>query len=246
MKVLLLGGTADARKLAEGLIRSGVELIYSVAGLVRLPTLDCQLVVGGFTQFGGLEKYLLAQEITLILDVTHPYAQTMSSKAVQAGKAANVPCWRFHRPAWRPSDEENWLEYNNDDALLKRLVVARKPLLSAGQMSLELINAILVLPNIDSVVWRTAVAPKFELPTNVYWLKAIGPFGYEDEKTLFLTQGIDALVTKNSGGDATKAKLTVADELGVPIIIQSRPLLPEADKEFSDLDVCLHACMGLN
>ena len=86
MRLLILGGTADGRQLAEILHRQGVPLIYSVAGLVRTPKVACEVVSGGFSQFGGLVEYSQQQGITAILDVTHPYAAKMSATAVSAAK----------------------------------------------------------------------------------------------------------------------------------------------------------------
>ncbi len=252
MKVLLLGGTADARHLADALHQAGsfhnnVRVVYSLAGLVRVPKVDCELVVGGFTQFGGLAQYLSENGIDAILDVTHPYAQTMSTKAVQASKDVGVPCWRFHRPAWQQESGDNWLTYQTDNELLTELANYRVPLLSAGQMSEALLELIINLPNIERIVWRTAVSPKFELSQvfkKVTWVKAIGPFALEDERQLLIEQGIDVIVSKNSGGSATYSKLEAAREMAIPVLLHGRPELPDADKEFNDIQDCLDAFLA--
>ncbi|RCX08776.1 precorrin-6A/cobalt-precorrin-6A reductase [Marinomonas foliarum] len=244
MKVLLLGGTADARRLADSLHKESVRVIYSLAGLVRVPKVDCQLVVGGFTQFGGLAQYLKDNNIGAILDVTHPYAQTMSSKAVTATKYVGIPCWRFHRPAWQQEEADDWIYYQDETDLLAQLDGFRVPLLSAGQMSEALLERILQLPNIERIVWRTAVEPKFDLPDKIDWIKAIGPFALEDERQLLMDHGIDVIVSKNSGGSATYSKLEAARELSIPVLLHARPLLPEAEREFSDTEECLQACLA--
>ncbi|MGK0500596.1 MAG: precorrin-6A/cobalt-precorrin-6A reductase, partial [Oceanicoccus sp.] len=119
MNLLILGGTADGRKLATSLHQQGVSVIYSVAGLVRMPDVDCQVVSGGFSQFGGLISYIKQQSITAILDVTHPYAQIMSATAVDVAKACDIPCWRFHRAAWQPEAGDNWQLFQQWDKLSK-------------------------------------------------------------------------------------------------------------------------------
>jgi len=244
MKILLLGGTADARYLSDALHKAGLIVIYSLAGLVRVPKVDCQLVVGGFTQFGGLAQYLKDNNIGAILDVTHPYAQTMSSKAVMAAKEVGIPCWRFHRPAWQQEVGDQWQDYQDDADLLVKLNGFRVPLLSAGQMSEALLERILQLPSIERVIWRTAVAPKFALADKIHWIKAIGPFALEDERQLLVDHGIDVIVSKNSGGMATYSKLVAARELSVPVLLHARPTLLEAEREFSDTDECLKACLA--
>ncbi|TYL47343.1 precorrin-6A/cobalt-precorrin-6A reductase [Marinomonas sp. IMCC 4694] len=249
MKVLLLGGTADARRLAdalhkEGRHQTGLQVIYSLAGLVRIPKVDCQLVVGGFTQFGGLATYLRDNDIGSVLDVTHPYAQTMSQKAVDAAREVGIPCWRFHRPAWEKEAQDNWTEYQTDEDVLAQFSHYRVPLLSAGQMSEDLLTTMTQLPNIEHMVWRTAVEPTFSLPDKIHWIKAIGPFFLDDERQLLMEQGIDVIVSKNSGGKATYAKLEAARALSIPVLLQRRPVLPVADREFSDLETCLQACLA--
>jgi precorrin-6A/cobalt-precorrin-6A reductase len=249
MKILLLGGTADGRRLADafyqGQHQSGLSVIYSLAGLVRVPKVDCQLVVGGFTQFGGLANYLRDNQIGAILDVTHPYAQTMSSKAVDAARDVGIPCWRFHRPAWQQKDGDVWRNYQTDDDLLSQLDGFHTPLFSAGQLSETFLPRILQLPSVERIVWRTAVEPKFALPDNIDWIKAIGPFALADEHQLLSEQGIDVIVSKNSGGSATYSKLDAARELLIPVLLHSRPTLPDADREFSDTQDCLQACLAM-
>ncbi|MBJ7536739.1 precorrin-6A/cobalt-precorrin-6A reductase [Marinomonas transparens] len=244
MKVLLLGGTADARRLADSLHKAGLNVVYSLAGLVRVPKVDCQLVVGGFTQFGGLANYLRANQIGAVLDVTHPYAQIMSSTAVDAAREVGIPCWRFHRPAWQQQNGDLWCYYQEDADLLAQLEGYRVPLLSAGQMSEALLNNILQLPSIERIVWRTAVEPKFAMPVGIEWIKAIGPFALEDERQLLMEQGIDVIVSKNSGGSATYSKLEAARDMSMPVLLHSRPALPMADREFSDTQDCLQACLA--
>lgn len=245
-RILLLGGTADARRLADALHQSGIQVIYSLAGLVRIPQVDCELLVGGFSQFGGLVNYLQSQAeqgkaIDAIVDVTHPYAQTMSSKAVLAAQQVGIPCWRFHRPAWQQETGDDWHFYQSEEDLLSALANYQRPLLSAGQMTQEWLQTLAAQPQMDNIIWRTAVPAKFPLPDKVVWLKAIGPFAYEDELALLTEHKIDVIVSKNSGGKATYAKLVAARKLNLPVYLQARPELPPADKEFDDLAVCLQA-----
>ncbi|RBO83290.1 precorrin-6A/cobalt-precorrin-6A reductase [Marinomonas aquiplantarum] len=246
-RILLLGGTADARRLADALHQSGIQVIYSLAGLVRIPQVDCELLVGGFSQFGGLVNYLQSQAeqgkaIDAIVDVTHPYAQTMSSKAVLAAQQVGIPCWRFHRPAWQQETGDDWHFYQSEEDLLSAFANYQRPLLSAGQMTQEWLQTLAAHPQMDNIIWRTAVTAKFPLPDKVVWLKAIGPFAYEDELALLTEHKIDVIVSKNSGGKATYAKLVAARKLNLPVYLQARPELSPADKEFDDLAVCLQAC----
>lgn len=245
MTVLLLGGTADARRLCDRLITLNVDVIYSIAGLVRTPDLDCQILIGGFSQIGGLTQYVKENGIELILDVTHPYAQKMSNQAVVSAKEAEVPVWRFHRPAWVATDKDDWHFYRNFDELVTLLKGYSVPLLSAGQFRLDELARLHTGDKLLKLVWRTAVPPKFDYGklTKVHWVKAIGPFLYQDEKILIQTQDIDVIVSKNSGGSSTSAKLQVAQDLGLKVLILERPKLSEPNRVFDSLIECADAIM---
>ena len=57
---------------------------------------------------------------------------------------------------------------------------------------------------------------------------ARGPFSFADELELMKRERIDALVTKNSGGRATYAKIEAARALGIEVVMVRRPPAPEA------------------
>lgn len=253
MTLLVLGGTADARRVATTLHQQGISVIYSVAGLVRAPQVPCEVVSGGFTQFGGLQRYIEQQAISAVLDITHPFAQTMSATAVAVAKACSIPCWRFHRKAWQQQPGDRWQQFSDWAELIPALADKRSVLLTAGQLTQTVLDALIRLPlrhqgadmALESrhFILRTAVAPKIDLPANVHWIKAIGPFNEAGEKALMVEHQVDALVSKNSGGDATQAKLTVARQLSIPVLMLQRPAFPAADEQFSDEALCVDAVL---
>lgn len=247
MTLLLLGGTADARRVAQALHERGVPLIYSVAGLVRTPNVRCPVVSGGFSQFGGLQRYIERWEIGAILDITHPFAQTMSTTAVGVARAHGIPCWRFHRRAWEPQAGDRWQTFAGWPALIPALADKRSIFLSAGQLTQTVLGALVQLPQpvgkSRRFLLRTAIEPQIRLPDCMQWIKAIGPFSEADELQLMTGHRIDALVSKNSGGAATQAKLEVARRLGIPVFMLQRPLLPAADAEFDDEIRCVAALL---
>lgn len=243
MTILLLGGTADARYVADALHQAGLKITYSIAGLVRVPKVDCNLLVGGFSKRGGLSHYIESHNVQAIVDITHPYAQNMSNKAVLVAKERNIPYWRLHRPEWKAVAADNWIEYSSDIELSDILKGHQRPLLSAGQIDSERLWHWADLPNIERIFWRTAVAPKFDIPGKVTWLKAIGPFRYEQELSLIEQYNIDSIISKNSGGDATYAKMVVARDKGLPVYLHRRPVLLSAEREFHDVERCVNACI---
>jgi precorrin-6A/cobalt-precorrin-6A reductase len=237
VNLLLLGGTADARHMAGSLHEHGVTLIYSIAGLVRLPNLPCEIASGGFSQYGGLINYIKQHEIGAILDMTHPYASTMSQTARQAAQDSDIPCWRFSRPAWQPVTGDIWHEVTDWNALLPLLAHKQSIFLSSGQVAKTVLLELLKTPR-NKIILRTAVKPDFDLPEGIEWMKAIGPFNIESERELLKKYGVDAVVSKNSGGDAVVAKLQAARELAVPVYMFSRPAELMVDKNFMDASSC--------
>jgi len=239
MKILILGGTADGRHLAAALHSSGCTVVYSIAGLVRQPALECEVISGGFTQFGGLTTYLKKQGIAAVLDVTHPYAKVMSFTARESTQLCGIPCWRFHRPSWRPEVDDNWQYYEDWPELLKDLQFKKTVFLTAGQLPELAIQAFESLGKQgQKQILRTAVKTKGELPTSMTWHKAIGPFSLEHEREIMEKHQVDALVTKNSGGTSMQAKLFAARELNIPVLMFTRPEIPEVDKEFISKSEC--------
>jgi len=222
VKLLLLGGTADARKIAAPLIESGIEVIYSVAGLVRKPRLECTVISGGFSKLGGMHKYLTEQRISAVLDATHPYALRISASAQQCCQQLGTPYWRFAREPWVAQSDDNWLMVESWDELIAQCHYYRRPFLTTGQLSQLQLDQL--ARNSQQLLYRTAAAPVAKLADNVQWLKAIGPFSVADELAIMKNFKTDLLVCKNAGGAATYAKLEAARALQITVLMLARPM----------------------
>jgi len=242
--VLLLGGTADARELEKTLRVQGLSVIYSIAGLVRVPDVACDIVSGGFSQFGGLTSYIKNRRVDAIVDATHPYAEKMSATAVQSAAICGIPCWRFNRPAWKQEQSDSWKTFDNWQTLIRALTDKKSVFFTAGQLPQSVLDALVGNnKNCQHQLLRTAVKPKEELPDSMVWIKAIGPFSRQGENELMEKFQVDVLVSKNSGGNATSAKLLAARESNISVFMLRRPILPSADKEFDDLAACAKQVM---
>lgn len=237
MKLLILGGTADARHLATAVhtANKDLELLYSVAGLVRKPQVPARIVSGGFTQFGGIGAYCQAQKIDGVVNVTHPFSIDMGKRAKQACQALGIKYWRFLRPTWQQQEGDDWRLFDSREALFTALNGYQRTLLTIGQVS----QSELSLLNQTPKLWlRTAVPSSFELPSKVTWIKAIGPFKEADELAILQQHSIQAIASKNSGGSATKAKLNAARALKVPVFMLQRPPIDGPVEE--DFDALVH------
>jgi len=238
MKILVVGGTADGRYLATELDALGFDVIYSIAGLVRKATVPCPVVSGGFTQFGGLQQFITDNQLTHIVDATHPFAQTMSNKIVQVSQALSLPSLRFHRKPWLKTPADNWVEVSEWPALIEKVAAHQSLFVTAGQITQTILAQL--AGQAKQVLLRTAMPVKITLPENVTWIKAIGPFELANEQQLIADYKIDAIISKNSGGEATYAKIQAAAAAQIPVYQLTRPVLLDTDYQCDNQQDCLN------
>lgn len=222
-RILLLGGTGDSRDLAERLAgRDDVEVISSLAGRTEQPIRPPgDLRIGGFGGVEALAGYLEHEGIDLLVDATHPYAARITNNAAAACRRAGTPRLLVERSPWEQQPGDRWISVPDTEAAAKALPgLAQRVFLAVGRGELETFAG---LPDIWFLV-RTVDPPGDRLPLENYEVVlGRGPFEVNGERALFLLHGIQALVTKNSGGEATYAKIKVARELGLPVVMIERP-----------------------
>jgi precorrin-6A/cobalt-precorrin-6A reductase len=223
-RILILGGTQHALELADAVEREGhFYLIYSLAGRVAQPrTPKCETRVGGFGGVDGLVRYLRDNRIDALIDATHPFAAQISRNAVEASRQTGVPLIAFTRPPWAPVAGDRW-RLVADMTAAADLVAQRggRVFLSIGRQE---VAAFADCKDADFVI--RSIEPSDEpLPPRYELLLARGPFRVEDELELLKHQRIDLLVTKNSGGSATYAKIEAARSLEIEVVMIDRPIV---------------------
>lgn len=224
-RALILGGTADASLLAAEIARAGIDAVYSYGGRTRAPA-DQPLPtrIGGFGGVSGLADYIRREGITHVIDATHPFAAEMSRNAVAACAQTGTPLIALERAPWSKAPGDNWIE------------VA------------EVSAAAAALPepptNVFLAIGRQHIAPFAAKPQHVYTLRFVdppeaplpfaadvivsrGPFTFDGEFEMIRTREIAWIVARNSGGDGARAKIDAARMLGLPVIMITRPELPE-------------------
>ena len=223
MKVLLLGGTGEARALAELLAAEGLDVVSSLAGRTtdaRLPLGEVRK--GGFGGADGLGDWLREHRVDAMIDATHPFAATMTAHAVAASRDTGVPLVVLRRPGWTPGSGDNWHWADSATAAAELLPDLRikRVFLTIGRQSLDAFAT--------TGLWTLArcVDPPEPRPTWCTLVLARGPFTLADELALLREHRIDVVVTKDSGGPATSAKLDAARELHLPVVVIRRPPLP--------------------
>lgn len=225
-RVLLLGGTAEARALAEALTDAGVDVVSSLAGRVSRPRMPVgEVRVGGFGGAEGLAVALAEGRFTHLVDATHPFAVRMTANAGAASAAVGVPCLRLARPGWSGHPDAaswRWVDDYDEARALAESLGSQRPFITTGRQTLEHYAAW----SDRDVMLRVVEPLDLEAPARWTVLLDRGPFGVEDERALMNQHQVDVLLTKDSGGAYTSSKLTAAAELGVPVIVVRRPQAP--------------------
>ncbi|WP_199542633.1 cobalt-precorrin-6A reductase [Prauserella sp. PE36] len=223
-RVLILGGTSEARALAAGLVARDVPVVSSLAGRVARPRLpEGEVRIGGFGGPDGLAAWLTEHGVTAVVDATHPFAERIGTSAATGAARAGVPLLRLQRPGWEPApgDDWHWADTLGDAAeLLPRL--GTRVFLTSGRQGLATFADLTGL-------WflaRCVDPPEPPLPPRLEVLLSRGPYRVEEETELMRTHRIEVLVTKDSGGSMTEAKLVAARRLRVPVVVVRRPPRP--------------------
>jgi precorrin-6A/cobalt-precorrin-6A reductase len=226
MHILILGGTSEARQLSGSLAeRRDLKVTLSLAGRTAHPAAQPVPVhVGGFGGAEGLADYLAAERIDVLIDATHPYADTMAAHAAAAAAAANVPIVALKRPAWTALAADRWIEVEDINGAVAALGEApRRVFLAIGRNEVDAFEA---APQHDYLIRSVdPVEPPLKLP-HANYLLARGPFREDDERALLEQHRIEFVVAKNSGGKATAGKIAAARGLGLTVVMLKRPALP--------------------
>ncbi|GAA4816488.1 cobalt-precorrin-6A reductase [Streptomyces ziwulingensis] len=227
MHVLILGGTGEARRLAEllaGTARPDLRVTTSLAGRVAAPrTPPGELRVGGFGGAGGLADWLRGHAVDALVDATHPFAAGISRNAARAAAATGVPLLALRRPGWTPVEGDRWHEAGSlTEAAALLPALGTRVFLTTGRMGLAAFAA----PDGLWFLVRSVEAPEPPYPPRMEVLLDRGPFSLAGEREVLRRHRIDVLVTKDSGGAATAPKLTAAREAGLPVVVVRRPPLP--------------------
>ena len=226
-RILLLGGTTEARQLAERLAADPrYEATISLAGRTLQPrSLPLPVRMGGFGGAEGLARYLSEEGIDLLIDATHPFANRISANAAQAATLTGTPLFALRRPGWQRQPGDRWTGVGDLEAAVDALGdTPRRVFLAIGRQEAHVVNR---APQHAYLVRSVdPVEPPLTVPQANYIL-ATGPFSEEDERALLAAHRIDVIVTKNSGGTATYGKLAAARALGIEVVMVERLHPPE-------------------
>jgi precorrin-6A/cobalt-precorrin-6A reductase len=221
-RVLLLGGTGEARWLAAALVERGDDVVSSLAGRVADPLLPPgEVRIGGFGGAEGLAAWLRVHPVRAVVDATHPFAATMTAHAARAAAATGTALLRLQRPGWRPQPGDDWRWVDTLEEAAAAVTGFAHVFLTTGRTGLGAFAGLA-----GEVLVRSVDPPEPPLPPRTTVVLARGPFTVEEELALMREHRVDVVVTKDSGSHLTEAKLTAARRLGVPVVVVRRPPLP--------------------
>jgi precorrin-6A/cobalt-precorrin-6A reductase len=227
-KVLILGGTMEARQLAERLAkRADLDVTLSLAGRTASPVPHAVPIrIGGFGGAEGLAAHLAAERADALIDATHPYATTISANAAAAARKAAVPFVALRRPPWTAVAGDHWIEVSSARAAVDAIgQKSRNVFVALGRNE---ITPFAGAPQHHYLIRSVdPVDPPLPLP-HVTYVTARGPFSEGSDRALMAAHGIEVVISKNSGGSAAYGKIAAARTLGIEVIMLRRPPPPEA------------------
>ncbi|MBT7442418.1 MAG: precorrin-6A/cobalt-precorrin-6A reductase [Methylococcales bacterium] len=243
MSILLLGGTADAKQLANKLTQQNLNITYSQQGSVRTPTLPCPVISGGFSQYAhdginGLEHYCKQHKISQIIDATHPYAEQMSKHANLVATRLAIKLVQLYRSPWQATEQDNWTTFESLSTLPEHIKQYQRPFFTVGQSVSQLTQY-----KTNAQTWLVRqIAPEDTQQARVEVIHAMGPFSVTDEIQLMRSHKIDVLISKNSGGQMSFAKIEAARALNLPVFMLKRPNFKQTHHCFNRIQDCVNAC----
>jgi len=235
-RALILGGTSDANRLADAVARLGWHAIYSYAGRTEAPAAQSLPTrSGGFGGASGLADYIRQQNITHVVDATHPFAAEMSRNAIAACAATGTALIALERAPWTRIAGDTWIEVPDEAAAAAALPGQRTSVfLAIGRQHLA---AFARKPQ-HAYTLRFVDAPDAALPLpDARVIVSRGPFTLAGDLELMRSRGIEWVVARNAGGSGARAKIDAARELGLPVVMIVRPDLPERPRTESIADV---------
>ena len=236
LRVLILGGTAEARALAEAL-EGRATVLTSLVGAVAAPLLPPgEVRIGGFGGAAGLSSFLASWRPDVVVDATHPFASAITASAASVVDGLVV----LQRPAWAGEDWTSFASLAECAAAVRNLPDSCV-FLTTGRRDLAAFAA----DASHSYLVRSIDPPSGELPPRCTVVLDRGPYTVDGEVALMTSNGVDVLVSKNSGGSMTSAKLAAARQLGLPVLMVERPPLPVGVVPLPDVDHVLEQVFSL-
>ena len=220
-RILILGGTGEARQLAALLVNAGHDVMTFLAGATEHPVLpEGKVQIGGMGGVLGLKQYIVSESIEILIDATHPFAGGISLIAYYASiDIETVTLLRLERAEWQKQKDDIWIEVDSVKSAVEALPLGSRIMLTIGRKWIE---PFMARSDLSGLV-RMIEAPSVDIPQSWRLVRERPPFSVEGEMTLMIDNNISHIVSKNSGGAETESKIVAARKLKIPVVMISRP-----------------------
>ncbi|WP_394153222.1 cobalt-precorrin-6A reductase [Loktanella salsilacus] len=237
MTLLLLAGSGEARRIAAALAQAGADAVASLAGATqRAKPLPLPTRVGGFGGAAGFAAYVKEAGITAVLDATHPFASQITARTAVICAELGLPYLYHLRGPWAAEPGDNWRDIDREEDAAALIPQGKTVFLGTGRQTLD---------RFANLQGRQVICRQIDPPTAPFpfaggrFLVGRPPFSVAHERQLFRELGIDWIVVKNAGGEASRTKLTAARDLGIPVLMIRRPPPPEGAQITDSVDAAV-------
>jgi precorrin-6A/cobalt-precorrin-6A reductase len=219
-KVLILGGTRDARETADLLFDQGFDVTTSLAGITQHPVMPKGRVrVGGFGGAGGLHNALVDGQFEAVVDATHPFATAISVNLNKAMNGLTIKHLRIVREAWVSGRSDTWTNVSSAVEAANSLPTGAHVFLTIGRKDVGCFVSRVDLSGVVRCVERPSVA------VHDRWglIKGMAGTSVADEMKLMRENCFTHVVSKNSGGLSAWAKIEASARLSLPVVMIAPP-----------------------
>ncbi len=248
MNVMVMAGTKDAANIIKMLSSTGKFNILATTttsyGADIAKAAGADNVISKALHPEELIEVINANHIEVLVDATHPFAANATHNAIKSSNITEIKYLRFERPGKNFKENDLIHEVSSfEEAALKACELTEGRVLHlAGVSTLAPIikkidHTMLfarVLPSVDSIQKCIDMGLNQE---NIIAMQGI--FSKEFNKALFKEYEATLIITKESGETGgTPSKISAAVELGIDVVLVTRPKVAELEKEniFTRLD----------
>lgn len=232
--IWIIGGTCEAVELAKR-IRGNVDYIVTAATYGEKEFLEDENLVISRMDADSMVEFIESNSISLIVDMSHPYAMEVTANANEASKRCKVEYIRYVRK--KTGDTDGCIILSSFDECVKLLKTLNGCVFfTTGSKNISHFEAV---KGDNRFVYRVlpAVFSIDECLKNNVKMKdivaALGPFSEELNSAMFKEYGADYVVMKDSGSQGgTYEKIAACRRLGIKAIVVGR----EEEKGMYELD----------
>ncbi|MBQ9442558.1 MAG: precorrin-6A reductase [Selenomonadaceae bacterium] len=245
MKIFLIAGTEDGRKLAKFLFDKNFEVTASVVseyGKKILEQYEKIKINDKKLNSVELEKILRDENFKILVDASHPYAENISQNAITACENSKIFYIRYERPEVEITYKKIFRAESYEQAAEISASLGKNIFLTTGSRNLKKFVECEAVKNcnITARILPTAEVlsecEKFLSPKKIIAIQ--GKFSTELNVELFKHAQAEVIVTKNSGEiGGADTKIAAAEILNLPVVIIDRPKIfyPRVAKNFDEV-----------